>query len=157
MKSAQKYIIRGCKPIVIKYLALLIGICYLANPLQHEISGVFHEISHLFEAPHTPIDHSNMASEENVEHYYHEHEHADHSHEHTIIDMLDSIFNAANDDGQEESLLVDFKVDKHITIEKYPLKKIYSFTKKPYFISEENKIIKGYSRLLDEPPQSFSL
>lgn len=157
MKYVKRNIIKGYKPIVIKYLALFIGVCYLANPLQSQVGSIFHEISHIFEAPDTPIGHSTASDKQNVVHHYQEHTHSDNQHEHTLIDMLNSIFNATDDGSQEESVLVEVKFDKHISTDQYLIHKIYSKEKSFNFISKENNLIKGHFSILEEPPQSLYL
>ena len=138
-------------------MALFIGVCYLANPMQSQISSIFHEISHILEAPDTVIGHSAVGDKQHDAHHYHEHTHGDEQHEHTFIDLLDSIFNASDDGNQEESVLVDVKFDKHISTDECPVYKIYPLEENLNFVSNENSLINGHSRVLEEPPQSFSL
>jgi len=157
MKYVKLNILKGYKPVGIKYLAVVIGVCYLVHPLQNQISGIFHEISHIIEAPDTPIGHSSTANSQYFSHYYHEHIHSDDRHSHTLIDMLDSIFSASDGGNQQESSLVDVKFDKHLSTYEYPAHKIYPLDKNFNFVSIENNLIKGHSRILEEPPKSFSL
>lgn len=143
------------KVIYTKYLALLIGVFYLANPLQEQIGTVFHEVSHFFEVPDNVIGHEMPANPVETAHHYHEHIYIDDEHEHEIIDFLTSIFDASDEDEAEESLLTKIKFDKHISNDGYPEEKIYPTDKKVSFFSIEYGIPKTYSGVLKEPPKIF--
>ena len=155
----RKYSIEGLKPFLIKYLATFIGLCYLANPLHHQISTVFHEVSHIMEVPDNLISHTTVSDHEKEAHHYHyEHTHSDDKHEHELINLLDDIFDNSNDDSSSgESFLTYVKYDKHITADEYLLKNGYPEEKYFEFGSIQNNSIKGYPKVLDEPPQGFSL
>lgn len=159
MEYIQKNKIKGFKPFLIKHLALFISICYLANPLQSQVSILFHEISHLLEAPNVVVGHSTVSDHGHDTHQYQEHTFVDDNHEHMLIDFLNAIFNASNDGegSPENSILTNIKIDKHITSDEYLVKKTYLIEKDVDFISAENDVTKGHPRVLKEPPQSFSL
>lgn len=138
-------------------MALFIGVCYLANPFQSQISSIFHGISHVFEVPDTLIGHTAVDDKLHVAHHYHEHTHSGEEHEHTFVDFIDSIFNASDDGSQEESVLVDVKFDKHLGTDEYPVHNLNPIKKDFNFVFNKNNLINGHSRILEEPPQSFSL
>lgn len=120
---------KGLKPFFIKYMALLMGICYLATPFHKQIASVFHEISHLIEAPENipghpgPVAGANNHAEEWQSHtlvsgndhghdddyrvlasddHGHGEEHhvlASDDHEHGILAVIVSIFDASEEHG----------------------------------------------------------
>jgi len=145
------------KAIFVKYLALIIGICYLANPMQQQIGSVFHELSHFFETPNNVIGHQSSADSSEAKHHYHEHIHSSDEHEHEFIDLLAMIFDNSTEDGEEESVLAKVKFDKHIKTDDYPEEKKYPATKKLNFFSSQYGIIDTYPGILKEPPQILSV
>ena len=154
----QSKLKKGLKPFFLNYLAMFIGICYLANPLQNQISTVFHEISHVLEIPDNLLSHETTLNHGTISHYYHEHNNLDDNHRHTIIDFLDAIFDASgNNEPSEESLPIDIKFDKHITTRNYTIKIILPASKQVKYGIPENKINTGHLIVLEKPPRNFLL
>ena len=146
---------KGLKPLLLQYLALIIGICYLANPLHHQISTVFHEASHLFTMPSSVMSHSDGKAAVKV-HFVKEHDYAQEVHRHRLVDILNSIFEATahTDESPEDALIFEIKFDKHLS------KKQYTFKQKTYvknpsepFLQRVEKIKMGHCEVLEEPPQ----
>lgn len=153
---------KGLKPFAIKSMALLMGICYLANPLHEQIRTVFHGISHLVDAPGTILDHppfSNPHEHGLQEHGLHqsgEHRLASKDHEHTVLDLIDSLFDTSDkQDPENDTLLPILKWDKHITSSTYTLPHIHPIATSQKHLAMEQKVRKGYAALPDEPPQDF--
>ncbi|OBX27247.1 hypothetical protein LX77_02772 [Gelidibacter algens] len=145
---------KGLKPCVMNYLALLIGLCYLANPLHHEISSVFHEISHVAKAPSGLIGHDSVSEQEGITHSYHEHDLSLKEHTHVAIDLYESLFNTSDDhDSDNETVPSIDKLDKHITTHAYTSPQILM----TFFRGEYNPLIKkvtaGYLNMSKQPPQ----
>lgn len=150
----QKGFLKGLKPLFIKRLAMLIGICYLLNPLQKQISFVFHEISHAFEMPDYIMSHNSNSSYEHKVSEHLDSRIGDVNHDHEIVDFIDSAFAASNNhDGSEDSLLNEVKIDKHITSYQFQLQKHIdiNISLKIWSPSEDSELV--YLRQLEEPPQ----
>lgn len=148
-------LIKGLKPQFIKHLALLMSLCYLLNPLQNQINTILHGISHGLEAPSSLLSHKVGSKTSSEVHENHSHDDRNIEHEHPIVDLIDSIFEASNqNDDSDHSQLIEIKWDKHIntfhftSIIKFEIKIV-----KGYFPLTE-KLKKGYSKRLEEPPQN---
>jgi hypothetical protein len=149
---------KGLKPFFIKYLALFIGICYIANPLHQEIGKVFHEISHVLEVPDKLVSHPTASNHGNDTHHYHKHYKLVVDHQHKLIDLINSILNASeNDKPSKESLLTDIKFDKHITTRNYTIKKSLPTSVQANHGTPKNKIHIGHLEVLEKPPRNFLL
>lgn len=137
---------------------MFIGICYLANPLQNQISTVFHEISHVLEVPENLLSHPIASNHGNDTHHYDEHYKLVEDHQHKLIDLIDSILNASdNDEPSKESLLTDIKFDKHITTRNYTIKKVLPTSVQANHGTPKNKIHTGHLEVLEKPPRNFLL
>ena len=151
----QKGFINGLKPIFIQRLALLIGICYLLNPLQQQMNTLLHAVSHGLTSPNYVMAHD-LDSETNKSHGHYDHPADVVQHSHSLIDVIDAIFTASNESGKsEDSALIEIKIDKHIT--SYPLQLHKDQYLKPTFnfwmlIS---KSLEGHLEKLKKPPQFF--
>ncbi|HEA22786.1 MAG TPA: hypothetical protein ENH87_17975 [Pricia antarctica] len=150
-------ILKGLKPFIIKYMALLMGICYLANPMHEQISSVFHEISHIFQYPENVIAHEEQNYVDHPKHQNGHHHLATSNHQHILIDLIDSVFNGSDEqNSDEETTPVLVKYDKHISSQytilpkKFP--QIISYN--VFWIAQKSK--KGFSNLPKEPPQKQS-
>ncbi|WP_149277111.1 hypothetical protein [Pareuzebyella sediminis] len=153
MKKSRK---KGLKPLLIQSLALVIGICYLANPLHHQISTVFHEASHLFTMPNSVMSHSDSKASL-ATHSAREHDYAQEAHRHSIVDILDSIFEAADhsDDSSENALIFEIKFDKHLSKNQFTFQqKIYTKHRTKSIVQRVEKINMGHCEVLIEPPQN---
>lgn len=136
-------------------MAMFMGICYLANPMHQQINSVFHEISHLLEAPNTLVSH--QSDQMDNHHEYHEggeHTLATADHRHTLLDLIDSIFDASDTQHPEDdTALILIKYDKHISSRYLILPKIFSFTTSQNTDAVEQKVKIGYLAHPEEPPQ----
>ncbi|MGB7395014.1 MAG: hypothetical protein WA913_11520 [Pricia sp.] len=149
-----------------KCLAFLMGVCYLANPLHEQIRTVFHEISHMLEAPDTFLSHHSIVTDH--DHKTH-HDHGMHpeyeahqdqhrlsvnDHEHSFLDLLDSVLKASDEDHPEDdSLLSSFTFDKHINPQEHPIPPMFPshFSQNTSVAEQKTKI--GYNLVLEEPPR----
>ena len=152
MQSKKENFSRSTKPTLIKYVALIIALCYILNPLHQKISTVFHEVSHILEMPDSVIGHDSSIHENNT-HYTHHHTDID-RHEHNFINIIDAIFDASGtNESTEDSLLADFKFDKHITTAYPEFHHIPAMKSLANFKTIESNLKLGYFTVLKEPPQ----
>ncbi|MUH36576.1 hypothetical protein D9O36_12050 [Zobellia amurskyensis] len=156
MQSKKENFSRSTKPTLIKYVALIIALCYVINPLHQKISTVFHEVSHVLEMPDSVIGHDYSIHENNT-HYTHHHTDVD-RHEHNFINIIDAIFDASGTNkSQEGSRLADFKFDKHITTTCPEFHLIPAVRSLENFKSIESNLKLGHFTILEEPPQQTNL
>jgi len=154
---------KGLKPFVLKYMALFMGICYLANPLHQQIGSVFHEISHVLESPEAIAAHANGGHHDYEVHGHDNHKATEHGmastdHQHDLLDLIDAIFDASDEQNPEDqTALILIKCDKHISSQHYILQDILplSTSHNPFLV--EQKVKKGFLNLPKEPPQRPSV
>lgn len=134
------------------------GICYLANPIHHQIRTVFHEISHLLEAPETVISHHlHTTGHDHYAHEKDEHSMVSADHQHTLLNLMDSIFDASDEQNSEDdTALLLIKCDKHISSSQVILPKLFSLTTSQGTNAVEQKVKKGFLVHPEEPPQRVS-
>ena len=146
---------KGFKPFLFKSLALLIGVCYLANPVQSQIGVVFHEISHMFDAHDNLLTiHSTNSVNLKADHHYHQHNHIDETHEHEFIDFFTLLFETAGEDSSsEDSLLTDIKYDKHTKTESYDSEVSIFTPLQLKSMHSANSLRKGFLRSYKKPPK----
>ena len=139
-------------------MALLMGICYLANPMHEQIGSVFHEISHVFQYPENVIAHDQQNHVKHLKHQDGHHHLATSDHQHILIDLINSVFDASDEQNPDgDTALVLVKCDKHISSQYIILpKKFPLFTTYNVFWMEQ-KAKKGFSNLPKEPPQKLSV
>ncbi len=136
-------------------MALLMGICYLANPMHKQIRTVFHEISHLLEAPNILLSHQSHS----IDHNHDYHEDGEHTlvtadHQHTLLDLMDCIFEASDEQNTEDdTALILIKCDKHNSSRYIILPKTFPFTTSQNTNAVEQKVKIGYLDHPEEPPQ----
>ncbi|MEP3209522.1 MAG: hypothetical protein ABJN95_10055 [Maribacter sp.] len=151
----QKGFLKGLKPLIVQRLALLIGICYLMNPLHQQINSVFHEVSHALETPDYIMSHKS-ATLAHESHSHNDYQIDTLQHEHLLIDFIDSLFAASDEnDGSDDSVLTQIKIDKHITTYQYHLQKEFNFRLLQKFWMALEKSETGYLSRLKEPPQYY--
>lgn len=147
--------LKGLKPLLMKRLALLMGICYLASPLQQQITSVFHSVSHVLETPDYVMGHSSKAQNDTL-HTHNEHSSHVYQHNHSLIDFIDSIWEASDhSEHDENSILADIKVDKHLTTYQFEIVKTFITKTTHQFWGGREKQKKGYFENLKKPPQFF--
>lgn len=138
-------------------MALLMGICYLANPMHQQIGTVFHEISHLLEAPEAILSHSQQADHDHGTHENGEHRLASTDHQHVLLDLMVSIFDASDEqNSDDDTALILIKWDKHISSQHIILPKIFSFNTAQNINAVEQKVKIGFLAHPEEPPQIVS-
>lgn len=151
----QKRLLKGLKPIIVKQLALLIGICYLVNPLHQQINKAFHELSHILETPDYIMSHGSITIEDESYGHNDDHFHIDAlEHQHLIIDFIESLIAAADEnDGSENSIVKQTKLDKHITTYQICLRSMFDLGVSHRFWLTHVRSGPGFLEMLTEPPQ----
>ncbi|AYN68428.1 hypothetical protein D1013_14070 [Euzebyella marina] len=138
---------------LVKYVALAIAVCYLANPMHEHITEFFHDTTHFFESPETIINHHSF--DKSHSHGVHEHVGHNNSHEHNLIGLLNSIFESSDEDQghNHDSIMTFLKYDKHITASIDFLSFTLILITPPVFKSNSDKIKKGFLPKIFEPPK----
>jgi len=147
-------LIQGLKPLLIKRLALLMGICYLINPLHEEINIIAHAISHTLTTPSYVMTHNSNQYHETASHGHQDY-HMDYVNQnHLLADIIDYVFEVLDDSNEpDDTLLTKTKIDKHIrTYAFHTIKSFEPNVEQKCWVSEE-KLESGYLRFLKKPPQ----
>lgn len=152
----QTGLIKGLKPILIKRLAMFIGVCYLLNPLHDQLNDVLHVISHGIEIPDYIIEHPSPEVSEHHFDDHHQHKALSENHEHLLIKTIDFIFATSNDhEGSNEKVPGQLKIDKHITSFSYQQMPFFLHKIKHLFLNPFLKIKEGYKKAKENPPRNF--
>lgn len=152
----QNGFLKGLKPQFIKSMALIMGVCYLMNPLQNQIRNLLHTLSHELSQPASVLSHQQTTTENQKIHSNHDHDERSFDHEHKVLDLVNSIFEASDtDNDSDESQLVKVKYDKHISthVLEMPLPWIFKLNKD--VPRKNHSLITIYLKKSKEPPRSF--
>lgn len=146
---------KGLKPHFIKYMALFIGLCYLANPFHNEIGLIFHELSHLVTPPSEILSHTSIADQKNSVHYEHEHNMLLEKHDHSVLDFIASMFSTSETDSSDQEALPSYEqFDKHLTVNTYTIQKRTSVYSRLNFKGSSAKVTAGHFSIIEQPPQN---
>lgn len=134
---------------------MLISMCYILGPLHNEVGKILHTILHQIEIPENIISHSDDAfthNEYSKDHIlYYENEH-----NHTFLDFLNRVLKTSdNENNTDNSVIVNFKIDKHIrNKEKLENRIVFISTLRNKIFKFQNKSIqKGFLYTILQPPQ----
>ncbi|MFK7811728.1 MAG: hypothetical protein AB8B59_04485 [Maribacter sp.] len=145
---------KGLEPRIIKYMAMLIGICYLINPLQEQINSVLHEISHGFDSPAHIISHKSDSNFSHKSNTHFDKTSFETSHKHSIVDVIGAIFKALNENNSsEDSLIKKNKIDKHLVTYRLQFQKPLKIKISSNFRIPQKKIMLEYFEKMKRPPQ----
>lgn len=153
MKPSPK---KNVKVQLVKLLAMTMSVCYLANPLHRQIKELLHELSHGLELPNHVLSHENTTDMTFVKDDHHSHSKSITSHTHHLIDFLDTLFKASNEDkSSNDPRFLKLKLDKHLTCYTLQLPSNFEITTFKYF--EPPKVLHPQEQFksLDHPPQYF--
>ncbi len=152
-----RFVHKWVKPMFIKQIAMLMCICYLLNPMYHQVNNLLHTISHGLEIPDVVLSHQARASDaHNYSHGYHEHGISEVQHKHSFIDFVNAIFEALNtEDQSSDTSIKDKKIDKHIATQQYHLHKLITINVDVVFWEFVRKSHVGYQYTTDRPPENF--
>lgn len=146
--------INGLKPLFIKHMAIFMTICYALNLFQHQINPILHTLTHSFEAPVGLISHETISNNDYEIHGHYDHKIANTTHEHKILNFIDSLFNKNDkEDHREDSILVESKVDKHLTKEHYKKQPFCEYQNLQNYCEIVKKSNKGYPHRNEQPPK----
>ena len=149
----QSKVQHGYKPQIIKYMAMFMGICYLMNPMQHQINTVMHSIVHKLTPPASILSHHSAHGQ------FEEHQSPDHyapnlDHDHQIIDLVNTIFEASNEEeNSNDPNYIDTKWDKHISSTRFVVSSPQRIVVLKVFWKTKSHLINGHSKEKEEPPQ----
>ncbi len=150
----RKVYVKGLEPLLLKQVALLIGICYLIYPLHQQVRTALHTISHCLEIPGYIIPHDTIVGPEGFSHVHNKHEINSMYHNHYVLDLIDGIFKNINKKSESsETFLSKTKLDKYLFISRFELYKFVE-PKIPHgFSIVQKKSLKGFFNKLKEPPK----
>lgn len=142
---------QGFKPLIIKYIAVIVSVLYVLSPLNKELSGVMYQLVHIFEAPqiiifhHKELNNKNGVDLSNVE--------FDDIHSHQLVDFVSSLFENS-DESDKSPIVKTLKIDKHLTYVSYELINFnFKETKKNVFFFKGSRLLKGFQKKIKAPPQ----
>ncbi|WP_299102888.1 hypothetical protein [uncultured Winogradskyella sp.] len=132
--------------------AVVITLCYILGPAELPISKILHNLSHHLQAPSYVLQHDFEGNHIAVNklHIVENKNSFSSNHQHNVIDFIDEVLNnSSNEDKnhQGESIL-DLKINKHITSNKYILVFQNNNEKEPSIYQNKSMIFK--SRYLDQ-------
>ena len=152
----QTRFLKGLKPLLVKRVAMLIGICYLLNPLHNQLNDVLHVISHGIEMPDNIIEHDSPVLSDHHLHDQREHVSSIENHEHPLMKTVDLIFGTSSDhDGSKENIPGQVKIDKHLTCSSYPRISFFFRQVEHVFLNPFKKIKEGHLKIKENPPRNF--
>ncbi|TXE05974.1 hypothetical protein ES711_14145 [Gelidibacter salicanalis] len=142
----------GLKTWVLKYMALLIGLCYLANPCHQVIYTVFHEVSHIISPPDVTVSATKINQKEK-QNLNHEHDHL-RAHNHNALNRIAALINPSDGlDLDNKNLLNTYLIDKHISTNILTLSKILPTVIQNNDDNPINKVIVGFLEIIELPPR----
>ncbi len=138
-----------------KRLALLMGICYLINPLQRPLNFILHEAVTIFESPNGVLGHEvASAAKGSIERHEQGHRTMEIRQAHNFVDLVSSLFEASEEneppgDPYPETL----KIDKHLTTLVVSVENNISLIRSYDHNGHENKVRNGHLQKLKKPPR----
>lgn len=132
------------------------SICYLMNPLQQQINLVLHELSHGLELPDYVLAHKTDPNAIIETHIDHSHYDDTFTHKHNLIDFINTIFQASNENNNsDDSQLTKTKWDKHISTYGLKLLPIFERPMAKNFCTPKPLLQQGHFERLGRPPQNL--
>lgn len=142
----------GLKTWVMKYMALLIGLCYLANPCHQVIYTVFHEVSHIISPPDAKVS-ATKINQKGKQNLNHEHDYL-RAHKHNTLNLMAALINPSEAlDLENKKLLNTHLIDKHISTNTLLIPKQFLTVFKGDDAKPVKKVIAGFLKIIDLPPQ----
>ena len=152
----RREFLKGLKQILIKRLALLIGICYLLHPLNDQLNHVLHAISHGIEMPDNIIEHKSIVVPDDHLHDQHLHEALSENHEHVVLTTIALLFGTSDDhEGSNENIPGQLKIDKHIASSSYQRLPYFFLQVEHVFLNPFKRTREGHKRTKENPPRNF--
>ncbi len=147
----KKGLTNGLKPKIIKYVAILISMCYVLSPIQKQVSTLMHFVSHQLEMPHYVLNHENESEKKN-----HKHKINIVEHEHSFIDIVTTFLKHSCDGDSDNSNLNKGEWDKHFNETNFYLSINTVLVSKKTFGFTENNNTKEFFKKRNKPPQLHS-
>ena len=142
---------------MIKYLAVIMGICYLVAPMQHHVIHLLHDFSHAIEGAHQATFKGKAWGSLSSGHENHDHEMGEMNHHHHILDIVKLVFSDSDEnDDSEESILFEFKIDKHIKTNELIKTLFLIVPHRADFDMLKLKLTSGFLKKSFRPPQLYS-
>ncbi|MEG3658595.1 hypothetical protein V5097_14385 [Arenibacter palladensis] len=117
---------KGFKPALIKHIAIIMGICYLMNPIRQQLISLLYNVAHELEQPNYVLLHPTPSAIPQV-HATHLHVAIERFHEHAFLDFVSTFFSTFNEeDHARDSHFDSIPLDKHLIykgnlIAKFPI------------------------------------
>lgn len=147
---------KGLKPLIIKQVAMLMGVCYLLNPLHQQCSDLLHALTHGLEIPSVILTHDSVSKTHKNVHVYQEHRIAKEEHLHSFITFFNTIFKKANTDSdQNDSSITHYKIDKHFLTGHIHCPQPFVFRLPDKVYQDAAQLLNGHPYMLYEPPRSI--
>ncbi|MDO6807544.1 hypothetical protein Q4603_02940 [Zobellia galactanivorans] len=151
MHCAKQNSAKVLKSRLIKYMALIIALCYIINPLHQQIQTVLHEVSHILTIPDNLISHASVTEKH---HRAHQHSGQETLHQHEFIDVFSALFDASDEEGHhDEELHADFKFDKHLVKDSDDYDSIVFTEPRTTYFCFDNFLESSYYNAIEEPPK----
>ena len=171
---------KGLKPWLFRSVAVLMGICYLMAPLQHEFTEILHFFSHALDpgtahhsiATHTHFNHQAQADKtqtralshsteahnhtgpNEMAHLGHTHTHDAEPHTHEIIDFMSMVLSATSPTHNDnDNIKVPLELDKHIVVAHCKTSPGITIFTKSYFSNIQENTSKGIHYPVVPPPK----
>ncbi|NAS30797.1 hypothetical protein GTQ40_07430 [Flavobacteriaceae bacterium R38] len=163
------------QPYIIKSIAVVMSMFYLAGPLHEQFNILLHNISHNLNAhesslniaetdhlndDHSLKDHTHVKTHSEPVVLYkkdikdtHTHDELNnHDHEHQIIDFIYSLFDVPDSDDSPDSFRI--KVDKHIVFYDDYLHKGNIVASQKVYWNIKTDLLNGFQKQLEQPPKN---
>ncbi|WP_394748818.1 hypothetical protein [Spongiimicrobium salis] len=145
---------KGLKPFIIKNIAILIGICYLLQPLHQQIGEVLHTVSHHIDAPTSVLAHDHTDSTPLDMHAPDDHMTASVDHEHGFMDFIAELFESSDSDEHPgKTQKRDIKMSKHLLARFDLVLPQEILQKNKISVLWEHELLKGYESEFYPPPK----
>ena len=172
---------KGLKPWLFRSVAVLMGICYLMAPLQHEFTEILHFFSHALDpgtAHHSISSHAHNINQQaqanktltrvlshsteahnhtgpnELAHLGHTHTHDTEPHSHEIIDFMSMVLSASTPTHHDnDNIKVPLELDKHIVIAYCKTSPGITIFTKSYFSNTQENTSKGIHYPIVPPPK----
>lgn len=136
-----------------RYIAILLSLLYLANPLYQPISIVLHETIAFFESPNSVMGHQvdfyGIVNDFEV----HEHEKMELEYGHELIELLESVLEKSEEKKSSDgSIAENLKIDKHLVYTDFAIPLSTSENEAEYFYQVDKSMI-GHPFEIEAPPK----
>lgn len=152
-KKSQK----GFKPLILRTIAILIGICYLVHPLHQQISNVLHSVSHTMALSQPILSHDYQSTGIDETHGQDGHEIASVDHHHDFLDFVGELFDTSDtsDEYPGKTQKRDTKMSKHVLARFELVLPQDVLQKNRISVQLEQELLNGYESEFYPPPKTI--